>query len=493
VSNNVRVRRSVWSLPAWDEALVWYAKAVAVMQSRPIADPTSWRYQAAIHGYDPGLDPLATPGEALPSDAEQTKYWSQCQHGTWFFLPWHRMYLAYFEAIVAAAVVEAGGPTGWALPYWNYSDAANPDNARRLPRAFRDAQTPDGDANPLRVQARTNAANNGDRIALDHHVDLGCLLEDVYRGELGGAPGFGGVKDGFNHGGDGPGAVEITPHGDIHVRVGGSFPVPGWMSSFETAALDPIFWLHHANIDRLWEVWRRRPSGHANPRDRAWRTLKFNFHDAQGSEVTLTPGQVVNTTASLLGYEYDDVSDPLPGPVGPVGAAPGGPGMPDRRIPEMVGATAEPVVLTGQPTTARFSVSAPTGPGALGAAGGAPARLYLNIENVTAAGTPIAHVAYLNLPPGADPAQHPELIIGTLPMFGVSEASRTGGRHPGSGLRYALDATNVVGRLTAQGAWDPNDVRVTLVPEYPDGAPPAAVGAAPPEPIRIGRISLYQA
>ena len=31
--------------------------------------------------------------------------------------------------------------------------------------------------------------------------------------------------------------------------------VGGWMSAFATAAQDPIFWLHHANIDRLWEAW----------------------------------------------------------------------------------------------------------------------------------------------------------------------------------------------------------------------------------------------
>ena len=43
-----------------------------------------------------------------------------CQHQGWFFLPWHRMYLYFFERIVRAAVVEAGGPADFALPYWNY-------------------------------------------------------------------------------------------------------------------------------------------------------------------------------------------------------------------------------------------------------------------------------------------------------------------------------------------------------------------------------------
>jgi tyrosinase len=31
----------------------------------------------------------------------------------------------------------------------------------------------------------------------------------------------------------------------------------GWMSDPDKAALDPIFWLHHANIDRLWAAWTK--------------------------------------------------------------------------------------------------------------------------------------------------------------------------------------------------------------------------------------------
>jgi len=29
----------------------------------------------------------------------------------------------------------------------------------------------------------------------------------------------------------------------------------------ETAAADPLFWMHHANIDRLWWHWQQSPPG----------------------------------------------------------------------------------------------------------------------------------------------------------------------------------------------------------------------------------------
>ena len=48
--------------------------------------------------------------------------------------------------------------------------------------------------------------------------------------------------------------LEAGPHNNIHNAVGGG---PGFMSEL-LAPVDPIFWLHHANVDRLWDLWARR-------------------------------------------------------------------------------------------------------------------------------------------------------------------------------------------------------------------------------------------
>src|SRR4051812_42298270 len=107
MADQPRMRRDVWSLDPWDPTLLWYARAVKRMQERPLSDQTSWAYQGAIHARDP--------------QGEDPDFWDQCQHQTWYFLPWHRGYLTWFEQIVQAAITELGGPSGWALPYWNYS------------------------------------------------------------------------------------------------------------------------------------------------------------------------------------------------------------------------------------------------------------------------------------------------------------------------------------------------------------------------------------
>lgn len=489
MADPVRTRRDVWKLAEWDPILLWYARAIAAMQARALDDPTSWRYQAAIHAYVRQRDPFAKPTDTLPSAADQDRFWSQCQHNSWYFLPWHRMYLSCFERIVAATVAGLGGPADWALPYWNYSDASN-SNARRLPPAFRAAQTPDGTPNPLRVNARDPLANAGQVIADDFDVDLGCLKEPKFVADAaGGSPGFGGRKTLFNHSGGAVGSLEATPHGSMHGAVGG---LGGFMSRFNTAGLDPIFWLHHANIDRLWVVWRRRDALHVDPTDPQWQTtLSFDFHEAGGNIVSFTSGQMIDTTASPLHYEYEDVSDPLGVSVEAVTESARRPAMAEPRIPEMVGATGEPVELSDRPTSTRMAVNAPTGPALEAAEAGAVSpRVFLNFENITGAGEPTSYAVYLNLPEGADPEQHRDRLLGILPMFGVAEASSTDLGHPGSGLHYALEAGEVIRRLEAAGEWDPADLRVTFVPRRRSVAAEGVLEAAP-EPIRVGQVSLY--
>jgi tyrosinase len=295
----VRTRKNVLTLGQTGDDLDWYAQAVAALKKLKLNDPTSWRYQAAVHGYPGhGNDPFAVRGEALPSRADQRTYWDQCQHGTWFFLPWHRNYLACFEEIVAATVVKLGGPPGWALPYWNYSDPSRP-NARALPAAFLDTNS------ALWVDGRN--MQTAQDVLPDAHVSLDCLTDGVFDGvNDGGDLGFGGPETGFNHPGRAFGQLENLPHNFIHDDIG------GLMSDPDTAALDPIFWLHHANIDRLWAVWTHRNATFTNPTVAAWATdVPFVLHDSQGAVVKFTSSQMVDTTQVRHGYQYDDISDPL--------------------------------------------------------------------------------------------------------------------------------------------------------------------------------------
>lgn len=479
----IRVRRDVWKMSKaglWDSDLLWYAKAVEVMKQRPLDDPLGWRYQAAIHEYPRGSDPFADPSDKLPSQSEQDDFWGQCQHGSWFFLPWHRMYLLHFERIVAATIVQLGGPSDWALPYWNYSDASNPD-AMKLPPEFIAATLPDGTANALAIPQRAAHQPDGDfgLTALEVNIKT-CLDESEFDDSATGTTsGFGGEKTGFVHNGAYPGVLEITPHGDVHVAVSG---LRGFMGSFSTAALDPIFWLHHANIDRLWQVWRDRNSTHLDPTDTDWLApvgIKFSFHNAQGNVVSHAPADVADTSVALLRYRYEDVSDPFPVALA-AGALVGRGSTVSKanQAAEMIGATAA-VALGAAPITASIALSKPSGPVSL-AAGAAPRRVYLNFENITSKQVTGGYVVYVE-PVGVAPAQK-GLVAGTLPMFGVVEATSRRSPHGGSGLSYALDITEIVSAMESKQQWDPSNLRVRVEPirEAPSNSG-----------LKIGRISVF--
>ncbi len=269
----MRTRRNVIDLADGDDTLLWYGCAVAAMKALPGDDPRSWTYQAAIHG---------TTADVPSSLAN---FLAQCEHGSSFFLPWHRMYLFILERIVAAQIASIGGPAGWTLPYWNYSRDAG---SRPLPLGFRAPTVSDGSANGLYVEERAPGVNDGAAVLQDEDVDLGAALN---------APGTTGLAGFFGprpatHAGGTFGMVEGTVHNAVHVALGGD---SGLMANPDFAALDPIFWLHHANIDRLWAVWLGRASSNRNLDSAYWlKGVPFQFHDATGTVVTMTSADVLD-------------------------------------------------------------------------------------------------------------------------------------------------------------------------------------------------------
>ena len=265
-----RIRRDVAKLgDGWNDTLLWYAKAVRELDTRAIDDRTSWRFLGAMHGFNETAwraSDLFRPGEATPADLTNNTFGDQCQHGTWYFLPWHRGYLAAFEAIVAAAVKKLQGPDDWALPYWNYFDAQNP-NARRIPAPFLDPVLPDdGKPNPLSQPPRRDTTVL-EPFGSVPDISLMAMNEPDFLVGGDGTIGFGGGVTSFSRSGARAGDLERNPHNPVHVMIGGFDG--GFMSDPNFAGLDPLFWLHHCNIDRLWEAWMNAP-GRTMVRDPRW-------------------------------------------------------------------------------------------------------------------------------------------------------------------------------------------------------------------------------
>ncbi len=519
-------RRNVWELgDDWADDILWYARGVAAMKSRPLAEPTSWRFYAGIHGFDVArwqqLGAL-TASDQPPSQALLRRHWVQCQHGSWYFLPWHRGYVLAFEANIRAAVVALGGPQDWALPYWNYFKSGQSG----LPPAFGSPSWPDGAAdNPLFVTQRYGPYTDGTVEVPLSAVNLKAMADPVFTGVAsGGSPGFGGVDTGFAHGGAVHGGIESQPHDWVHGLVGGADPADqtllGAMSDPRTAGLDPIFWLHHANIDRLWESWNRARPTNVNPTDPPWvhgpasvGQREFVAPWPDGSEWTYTPGDMVDIVG--LGYQYDDLAPgmtppppppiPVPAEVGPVevGAAQGGlaeaamasdetrgAAMPDETDVEMMGASRKGLTLRGTGATSKVALDPEMRRkslrrmAAFAGSDDAPAeRVYLNLEHVTGKSDAAAFQVYVGVPDEADPEHAHEALAGSIAPFGLSQASDPDGESAGEGLTFVLDVTDIVGTVYLDSSFDVDDLEVRIEPLRP---------IQEAAQISIGRISMFR-
>ncbi len=525
----MHTRENVYDLGSdWADPVLWYARGVKAMKAKALADPTGWHFYAGIHGYLRFLwdfHGITNPADAAPLAADMATYFDQCQHQSWFFLPWHRGYLFALERQIKHEIALLGGPhETWALPYWNYVEAGR----SAVPPAFRTPDWPDGIGNnPLFIAQRWGVLATGPDPDFERRVNLNPMTDREFSGPgNGGSTGFGGRPTGFNWTGGDNGGAEWQPHNILHVLIGGSHPtdflpppndtiaVPGLMSLPQTAGLDPIFYLHHCNIDRLWESWNRFPAGKVaiNPND--WRNPSganwqdgpastgdraFAMPNTDGTRWDFVPRDIERLAD--LDYAYADltpggvapISDPMAVRVANLGlsqpaAMAGGVAMATETTVELVGSVGGSLKLSGDGATRRTMRLDPPAASRLtnslsvgNAISGLPDRAFLNLENVRSRSDAVlfeVHIGSADDPDGAS-----RQFAGTVSLFGTTLASDPDGGHAGNGITHVLEITDVMDRLHLGGAVGIEALDVVLTP----------VGViSEAAAVEIGNISLYR-
>jgi len=234
------------------------------------------------------------------------------------FLPWHRLYLRRLEQAIQAV----SGDISAALPYWDWTaEGGLPDAAQLNSPVWSLLGPPRGQVStgPL-AQFRVRLTQSGGRLVvgsprriwrdaargvpgLPRPNDQAWTLADgLYDG-----PPWNIDSDSFRNKAEGwqdPREDLRRPephmHNRVHVWVGGDM-APG------SSPNDPVFFLNHCNIDRLWEAWMRRRgrtylpgAGQGPPGQRATDPL---FSIVWPS---MTPTQVLDPTEGGLDwYRYD--------------------------------------------------------------------------------------------------------------------------------------------------------------------------------------------
>jgi len=363
----VFVRRNVGKMKEDDPILVSYRKAIKKMRALPDTNPLSWAYQGGIHWT---TLPFPTP----------TVDWDKCEHGTDFFWSWHRMYLYWFERIVR----KMSEDKDWAVPYWNWG----PGSDFKLPAPFRDTTS------DLYTVHRDPAINAGTGSLNPAAVSVTSSFA---------------LTNFFSANGN----IQ-NPHGAVHVETGGA---SGWMTSVSTAAQDPIFYVHHSNVDRLWNLWLAQGGGRSDPTMNAtWTGKTYEFFDESGTSVKMSACEILRA-ADQLHYKYE-------------GEPPQVLEYCKKRRPERILEFAQeplievpgpPVELNGQDVTVQLPLPLrETRERAMSVAGSASDTLLLQLDGIEAELQPgVAWGIWVGLGKGAEAVAEIPSHVGALSLFGA--------------------------------------------------------------------------
>ena len=149
------------------------------------------------------------------------------QHTNARLLPWHRVFLYLFEEALHNYHPDV------CVPYWDWTKPEEQHFPGWLSAVLPTVQTPAGPINVVR------APGSGGGLASIASGTPPAMSKTTYSE-------FSALINGI--------------HGSVHIWVGGT------MSDAAVSPADPVFWLHHANLDRLWWAWYNSPQGnHQNP------------------------------------------------------------------------------------------------------------------------------------------------------------------------------------------------------------------------------------
>ncbi|OVA07050.1 Tyrosinase [Macleaya cordata] len=292
--STLRVRRPVHLID--DEFIAKYNKAITIMKSLPYDDPRNFMRQANMHCI-------------YCTGAYNQKYSNSLLniHKSWLFFPWHRMMIYFHEKILGDLI----GDETFALPFWNW-DAPE---GMVIPKMYMKEPFLDKERDRSHLPPQVADINyNFVESTLEADEQISRNLAFMYNQMVSGAKKtelFMGCPYKIGEAGAciGRGTIESAPHNTLHSWVGSSLnPKRENMGVFYSAARDPIFYGHHSNIDRLWEVWKELRGYKPEIVDPDWLDSYFFFHNEKSQLVRIKIRDVLNITN--LGYSYQKVDLP---------------------------------------------------------------------------------------------------------------------------------------------------------------------------------------
>ena len=173
-------------------------------------------------------------------------------HGLAGFLPWHRVFILELERMLQAMDPSV------ALHYWRFDQAA--------PNVFHPSFM--GHTVAGETDVTFDATNPLSLWQVEDDFEFTGTLTGVVRIPVFAANAAPSVSDEDATLALGPSYADFldmegNPHGSAHIAAGGVFCVGagdcvrGWIRNANISVRDPLFFLLHSNVDRLWAKWQR--------------------------------------------------------------------------------------------------------------------------------------------------------------------------------------------------------------------------------------------
>lgn len=198
---------------------------------------------------------VSTHNDFIMSDTDNG---DRVGHRSPSFLPWHRRFLIQFEQALQSVDASV------ALPYWDWTVDRTPAASLWAPDFLggtgrsRDSQVTDGpfasSGNGWRINVRVDGRDFLRRSlgAGTRQLPTKAEVDSVLAMSTYDMPPWNSASDGFRNHLEGWRGVNL--HNRVHVWVGGHMATGA-------SPNDPVFWLHHAYVDKLWTQWQSRHPG----------------------------------------------------------------------------------------------------------------------------------------------------------------------------------------------------------------------------------------
>lgn len=302
-----RIRKSFYDLT--DEELRTLCKAVGYMRNdMPTDSPLHWENYGRQHAHH-----CTEAGDNNPQ-----------VHWSWHFLPWHRGYVYFLERILANILTTKLNIDGskFAYPYWDWMTHKEIPNTRLREQAglasplfgydltqenmvnadnlgFDNTALYDGNRGPSLLKPKMDPNNELTVDSQNHIRDAIYYTSPEYIYKILNAPWeqFGGKSTIDRN--TGQGLLEQNPHNDGHDWVGTRIGKNRTMGTLRYAALDPIFYMHHGNIDRIFSMYSQPMPDLDGP----WGQQTYQYTDIDGSWITVSVKDIMTGLTNNISYD----------------------------------------------------------------------------------------------------------------------------------------------------------------------------------------------